>query len=511
LHWGVARTPAALALALVAVSGVALVSGGSPADPRTPPALPRDPPPFLTVAALGDGGLTAGIDAYGDVADLRRGPAGRALIDNPRERQAAGTVPADTGIVPLAAVAGGPPLPLWRADAVRQRYLPGTGVLRTEASFGAVPVAIECAATGGELGCVSRGPAAVSFRRNLLDGERHVHLDDERARRLVAGEIAAARRWLGRARPLGPGAPAWARRMYARSLLAIRTLTDRRSGAVAAGARDGWAYVWPRDAGAVAIAFAGAGYRDEARRAARFLLGLDLGAAARFDGAGEPVVGRAAQGDAAGWVAAAARAAGIPARVAPLDWRDRADYQEKSPGDYLANALAVGPPSAISRFMSPTGRETAKRRTLRREAGEPGSGLDSAAAWAVRPFPHPALFAAARRTLLALVRSQAARFGAGAARFGIVPSQSWPEADPWTAPTAWSAWSLAALGDRRPALGLLADLRRAATPAGVLPERVDARTGVPRSTAPLAWSHAFAALALRELWPGPGEKPHRGP
>jgi hypothetical protein len=508
LHWGVARTPAALALALVAVAGAALVSGGSPTDPRTPPALPGNPPPFLPVAALGDGGLTAGIDAYGDVADLRTGPAGRALIDNSKERQAAGTVPADTGIVPLAAVAGGPPLPLWRADAVRQRYLRGTGVLRTTASFGGVPVAIECAATGGELGCVSQGPATVSFRRNLLGGGALVHFDDERARRLVAREIASARRWLGRARPLGPGAPPWARRMYARSLLALRALTDRRSGAVAAAARDGWAYVWPRDAGAVAIAFAGAGYRHEARRVAGFLLGLDLGAAARFDGAGEPVDGRAAQGDAAGWVAAAARAAGTPARVAPLGWQDRADYQEKSPGDYLANALAA--PGALGGFVTRRGwRAFLTRRGLVREVG--GSELDAAAAWAVRPFPRPALFRAARRTLLALVESQAARFGPRATRFGIVPSQSWHEADPWTAPTAWSAWSLAALGDRRPALGLLADLHRAATPAGVLPERVDARTGVPRSTAPLAWSHAFAALALRELWPGPGQKQRRGP
>lgn len=495
-----ARTPAALTLLVVAVSGVALVSGGSPADPRTPPALPGNPPPFLTVAALGDGRLTAGIDAYGDVVDLRTGPAGRALIDNPQERQAAGTVPADTGIVPLAAVGGAaPPLPLWRANAVRQRYLPGTGVLRTEASFGGVPVAIECAARGSELGCVSRGPAAVSWRRNLLGGERLVHLDDERARRIVADEIAAARRWLGRARPLGRGAPAWARRMYARSLLALRALTDRRSGAVAAGARDGWAHVWPRDAGAVAIAFAGAGYRREARRAARFLLALDLGAAARFDGAGEPVGGREAQGDAAGWVVAAARAAGVPARVAPLGWRDRADYQEKSAGEYLANALSSADPA--KGFVT--------RRGLVRGIG--GSELDAAAAWAVRPFPRPALFTAARRTLLALVESQSGRFGPGATRFGIVPSQGWQEPDPWTAPTAWSAWSLATLGDRRHALGLLADLRRAATPAGVLPERVDARTGLPRSTAPLAWSHAFAVLAMRELWPGPDVKPHRGP
>jgi hypothetical protein len=149
------------------------------------------------------------------------------------------------------------------------------------------------------------------------------------------------------------------------------------------------------------------------------------------------------------------------------------------------------------------------RRELVRGAG---AGLDSAAAWAVRPFPHPQLFPVARRTLLALPALQEQRFGAGAARFGLVPSADWPEADPWTAPTAWSAWSLAALAeadpravaagrDRRAALRLLAALRRAATAAGNLPERVDGRTGVPRSTAPLAWSHAFAVLALRELWP----------
>jgi len=83
------------------------------------------------------------------------------------------------------------------------------------------------------------------------------------------------------------------------------------------------------------------------------------------------------------------------------------------------------------------------------------------------------------------------------------------------APTAWSAWALAGLAtearrdgaaaraatDRAAALKLMADLRRAATPAGALPERVDLRTGVPTSTTPLLWSSAFAVLALRELWP----------
>lgn len=311
--------------------------------------------------------------------------------------------------------------------------------------------------------------------------------------------IRRDRRWLTRAAALGGGAPRWARRLYRRSLLVLRALADPRSGAAVAGARAGWAYVWPRDAGAVAIALAKSGYREEARDIARFLRGLDLDAAARFDWSGEPVEGRAAQGDASGWVAAAARAAGIEARKPASDWRGLADYQEKAGGDYLGNAIASDLDSLRLRRMF------GGRHGLVRAAGDPDSGLDSAAAWAVRPFARRALYPAVRGTLLRLVARDETRFG-------IVPSQSWSGGDdPWTAPTAWTAWALAALArhergqrghrDRRVALRLLADLRRAATPLGLLPERVDARTGLPTSTTPLAWSHAFAILALRELWP----------
>jgi hypothetical protein len=453
---------------------------------------------------VGSGGLTAGLDPYGDIVDLRApGPAGRALIDNPRQRQAAGSVPADTGIVPRVSVEGGRWLPLWRADSVTQRYLPGTGVLLTEARFGGVPVEIECAAGVGGLGCVTGHPegavARFSFGEQLTGGAGRFHIDDAAARRLVAAGIDSGRRWIARARPLGPGAPAWVREMYERGLFSLRALTDRRSGAVAAGARDGWAYVWPRDAGAAAIALAACGYRAEAQRAARFLLSLPLGAAARFDGRGDPVPGRGAQGDAAGWVTAAARAAGLRPPSRALRWRDRPDYQEGPAGEYLANALASSPPASHGAM-----REFVTSRGLVRDGGDAASGLDSAAAWAVRPFPRPALFGAARRTLLGLDRESG--------RFGILPSENWGHGeDPWTAPTAWSAWSLATLGglerrpsaavDRAAALRLLADLRRAATPAGLLPERVDARTGVPTSTAPLAWSEAFAILAMRRLWP----------
>lgn len=363
------------------------------------------------------------------------------------------------------------------ADSVRHHYLLESNQLRTVNRYG----------TAREVSVRSLGdPRAVQMRP----------------------------RWLARARPLGADAPPWARRMYGRSLLVLRGLTEP-NGAVIAGAREGWEYVWPRDTGTAAIAFAAAGYRGEARRIARFLLDLNLTAAARFHPDGSPVDGRAAQGDAAGWVAAASRAAGLRDRSPAFFWRDRADYQEGDPGDYLANALgasaADGPVTRDSdTFAARRQRFEAfvSRAGLVREAGNPRSGLDSAAAWAVRPFTQPELFPEIRRTLL--------RLAAESGRFGIVPSQDWDGGDdPWTAPTAWTAWSLAALArwdrsrdsvtvarhERAAALHLMAALRRDTTSTGLLPERVDARTGVPTSTTPLAWSHAFSILALRQLWP----------
>ncbi len=549
----------------VAVGAAALaMSGGSRADPQTPPGLPGLPPPFLGVAVVGDGGLTAAVDAYGDVVDLRvPGPAGQALIENSAKRQAAGTVPANTGIVPRVSVGSSPPLPLWRADWVRQAYLPGTNVLRTVARIGPARLEITDAARGETLARTIEVSPSAGVHTALTDavnidaghgvrcrearGQRRALMvcsasaaEPASAPRIVRAATRSDRRWISRARSLGSAAPGWARTMYERSLLVLRALTDRRTGAVAAGARDSWAYVWPRDAAAAAIAFASAGYRHEARRVTRFLLGVDLNAAARFRGTGEPVGGRAAEGDATGWTAAAVQAAGLQADMAgngkgravlPSQpaWRDRADYQEGSPGDYLANAIASATPTAadgpISHDMRgfPAHRRAGEEmramfetsRGLVRRAGDPSSGLDSAAAWAVRPFPHPDLFPLARRTLLRL----AARGG----RFGITPGEDWPGKDPWTAPTAWTVWSLATLArraeaherggpgskriaqaDRRAALRLLGDLRRAATPAGLLPERVDAHTGVPSSTTPLAWSHAFTILALHQLWPGRG-------
>lgn len=516
-----------LSLIGVVLAGAVLISGASGADPRTPPALPGHPAPFLGTSVIGNGGLLAAVDSYGDVVDLRApGPAGEAQIDNPFDRQAAGSVSSHTGIVPAAAAGRRGPRPLWDATALRQHYLPATNVLVTRAAVSGADLRIVDAARGERMTrrFVVRGRPRQIVRLRLdvhvlhsaglscharPGGSRPDHQLSWRGRgelraslscglgtrrveagRLISNSAQADRRWLGKRLGLDPAAPRWARRTYARSLLVLHALTDRRSGAVAAAARDRWAYVWPRDAGTVAIALAESGYRPEARSVARFLSGLDLGAGARFHGTGAPVDdGRILSGDSAGWVSAAASAAGIEGRhQRPGDWRDRGDYGERDDdrGDYVANAIAGAAGSAeIKRLFAGTD-------GLRRRAGDDGAGLDSAAAWAVRPFPHPALYPLVRRSLLGLASR--------ANRYGLSPSQDWPRNESWTAPAAWSAWSLATLGDRRAALCLLAAVRRAATPTGSIPERVGLESGLPRSATPLGWSHAFTILALRQLY-----------
>jgi hypothetical protein len=298
-----------------------------------------------------------------------------------------------------------------------------------------------------------------------------------------------------RYRPLGPEAPVWAGRLYRQSVRVLIALTDPHSGEMIAGERDGWDYVWPRDAAAGAIALETAGLRPEARSVTDFLERLDLNEGARFYPDGDAVPGRPEAGDAEGWVAAAKRAVqtGSAGTVrisgretttdphGPLDWRDRQDYGENVTGDLLGNAIAAGAPAAEieSGFMTSGG--------LVREKGS--DEMDSSAAWATTLFPSRGLGGAVRQTLLRMTRQSTP--------YGIPPIENWTPGEVWTAPTAWSAWALVRLGELGAADRLLTELHRAETPHGTLPERVDARTGTPTSTTPLAWSHAFAILALR--------------
>lgn len=560
--WGLARPymrrlrpavlPAVLAVAIAGAAALAL-SGGQSDGPRTPAGIPGVADPFLGVAVVGSGGLSAAVDSYGTVVDLRiPGPAGEAQIAIAHERQKAGTVPPRSGLVVAAGAGGDGPTPAWRADAARQHYLPRSNVLRTTVRTGGANLTIVDAAAKQTLlrRFIARGPGVVRVRLTadfdlvgspagdeiregggrlrMRDGRRKVICDAVPAPAIRAvtdpepraeltwrakgvlrarldctfggapqrgrspREVAAAdRRWLAGSTPLAAGAPAWARAMYERSLLVLRALTDARTGAMAAGLREAWSYVWPRDAATTALALEAAGHRDEATRIARFLTRLELSAGARFLGDGSVVAdGRVAQGDAGGWVNVARRAAGLSRdQPAGPGWRGRPDYGERSgdDGDYVANAIAagVGAERIASTFAGARG-------TLVRRAHEPGSELDSAVAWAVRPFPRPALFGSAEHTLDAV--------GETAGPFGVEPHTRWPGEDPWTAPTAWVAWADAALGRRGAALAHVERLRRAATPAGLLPERVDADSGLPSSTTPLGWSHAFAVLVLSELF-----------
>jgi hypothetical protein len=303
-----------------------------------------------------------------------------------------------------------------------------------------------------------------------------------------------------RYRPLGPEAPAWARRLYRRSVRVLIALTDPHSGGLIAGEREGWDYVWPRDAAAGAIALEAAGLRPEARRVVDFLTNIDTERAARFYPDGSPVPGRPAAGDGEGWIRAAARAvqpgvSGGTVRIGgrkattdphgPLEWRDRQDYGENVTGDMLGNAIAGGASATDveARFLTSRG--------LVRENDD--SALDSSAAWAATLFPSQVLRGAVRKTLLELTRESTP--------YGIPPIEGWTPGEVWTAPTAWSAWALVELGELGAADRLLSELHLAETPQGTLPERVDATTGAPTSTTPLAWSHAFAILALRARYP----------
>ena len=293
---------------------------------------------------------------------------------------------------------------------------------------------------------------------------------------------AHIRRHLG---PLGPEAPGWATRLYRGSVRVLVSLTNPLSGAMIAGDRDGWGYVWPRDASAGALALRAAGLRAEARTVTAYLAGLDLDSAARFYPDQEPVPGRAPAGDGDGWVAVAEKAMGL-SPIPPGPWRDRQDYGENVSGDLLGNAIAAGASADEIKSHFLTGRGLVRRE------GTPE--LDSSAAWAVTVFPVRGLREAATRTLLELAHESSP--------YGISPMEGWTPGEVWTAPTAWSAWALVQLGRLRAADRLLYELRRAETPSGTLPERVDAGTGEPTSTTPLAWSHAFAILALRARYPG---------
>ena len=263
-----------------------------------------------------------------------------------------------------------------------------------------------------------------------------------------------------------------------------------------AGERDGWDYVWPRDASAGAIALEAAGLRPEARRVVGFLSSLDLEEAARFYPEGSRVPGRTAAGDEEGWVATAESVRKRTVRSIADRSRARAGQSRRVAG--IARTTARTSPGTCSGTRSPL----APR--------QPRSGIDFSprVAWSARRarvnWTHPrhgrspsfpSRGCGRRLAARSLISSGSPR--PSASRRSRVGRRD--RSGPRRPPGRPGRWRSSVTPERR--IGLLRELRRAATPYGTLPERVNAIDGRPTSTTPLAWSHAFAILALRARYP----------
>jgi glucoamylase len=326
------------------------------------------------------------------------------------------------------------------------------------------------------------------------------------------------------------------------SLIVLKMLSDAQTGAMVAGAREYWAYCWPRDAAFCAAAFDLAGKPEEAERLYRFLARVqapDGHWEARYWADGQPVRdGRPPQLDAPGLVAwglwlhsvlapdgaAFARAAYPTARRAAAAILQSLDPATGLPGPGL-DANEAGPPAlsasnaaagyaglraaarlaeangqaaeaarcraAALRIRSGVGRflwDPRRGRFLRAVRPE-SAGLDPFMLWLSWPFGMlPPNDPRVEATAAALRESR--RLPSGFYR-GLVRSVG---SEAWLHQHGIIAAYLDAAGRRQEA-GALSDLlARAATPFNTLPERLDPRTLRPTSTTPLAWSHAMQLL-----------------
>jgi hypothetical protein len=327
-----------------------------------------------------------------------------------------------------------------------------------------------------------------------------------------------------------------------RSLIVLKMLSDRETGAIVAGAREYWAYCWPRDAVFCAAALDVAGKHAEAERLYRFLARVqrpDGGWEARYWADGQPVRdGRLPQLDAPGLVAwglwlhsaLAPGGAGFARGAYPVARRaaevilatlDPAmglpgpglDANEAGPAAFTASnaAACYAGLRAAARLAEASGRAaeagryragaeriragmerflwSAERGRFLRAVRPESAGLDPFMFWLAWPS---GMFAPdeARVTATAGALRASRRLPSGWYR-GLVRSVG---SEPWLHQNGLIAAYLFAAGRREEADALASLLGRAATPFGTLPERVDARTLRPTSTTPLAWAHAMQLL-----------------
>ncbi|PRY00951.1 hypothetical protein [Allonocardiopsis opalescens] len=351
-------------------------------------------------------------------------------------------------------------------------------------------------------------------------------------------EVAAARAALAAARV--PGAGTRFHAMAATALTDIGVLLCPNGAVVAAGSPY-WRYVWPRDAGFIAVALVLAGRRADALRALRYVADrqeADGTWQARYlpDGSGGVPDDRGVQLDGIGWtlwaawalarepdapglpggllpmVAAAVRAAvaavdatGVP-RASQDYWEtdiDEATLGSAAPlllglrtGRELLREAAGAEAAELAAAADATARRlSAAIDTHFAPAGYPrrvsGGGRDASVAFLLPPFAPrtDAAEAAWRATLAALTLPNG----------GVRPGEEWTDAETgWTPQQSLFAMTAATLGDRALAERLLDWLRERVTRLGALPEKVTAR-GEPAAVAPLGLTAASVLIALYAL------------
>jgi hypothetical protein len=364
------------------------------------------------------------------------------------------------------------------------------------------------------------------------------------ARRPAAPRIPGPAAGIPGQNPASPPAPVSTApdALYGKSLAVLRMLSDRESGAIVSGARERWAYCWPRDSVFAAVALDLAGKHGEAARLYRFLArarGPGGAWEARYWADGQPVGDRRPpQLDAPGFVA---WGAWVHRRLSPDGSRFARDYYptvREAAAQILASldpqlglpgpgydANEAGPPcfSAANAAVCFGGLRAAAR--LAEEAGKPEDarryrqaaerirtgverflwdpgrgrfrrtcrpeslGLDPYMAWLGAPFGiFPVGDPKVRATVDALRAGLRQR---GGLYRGLVRSVG---EDVWLHQNAIMAGYLHESGDRAEAERIAALLAAAATPFGTLPERIDGSTPQPTSTTPLAWAHAMYVI-----------------
>ena len=350
-------------------------------------------------------------------------------------------------------------------------------------------------------------------------------------------QVEESRAWL--ASGTVPGRTQAERAMAERALLDMRLLLQD-NGAVAAAWHTIWRYSWPRDSAFTAVAFARAGFPEEALRILRFNASTQRPdgtweARTLLDGSGPPDA-RGWQLDANGWVpwatwqylqvaSPAERDAAVselyPAVAAAADYAAasldengippaRPDYWES---DYPAPNLGTAAPllaglRSAAAVAELAGREddaarwfTAADRLQRgidlsfgaigyQRTVMRGSGKDSAVTWLAPPFNPltPAVRAELDTTWEVLVQDTG----------GVQPGERWGDDMTWTPETMFFALAWAADGQDAKAARLVEWMDAHRTEVGAYPEKVGP-DGNPAAVSTLGWTASLTVLTLDAL------------